>query len=573
MKKLLNRLLMSTITRKGRKSFQRLNEMSMQAKKTNEDLLFQIVRDNENTEFGQKHQFSSIHTVDDFQNQVPFTTYDDYAEVIDRSIASGAHDLISAYPTCYYAMTSGSTDNPKKIPVSQKTLDIYEDYSFGIMLAAAERYVKKTKGRSLNYGHILSAIQISKGFASDGTPMGPISMAVMGKTEKILPYFFTTPVPALYCTENYDKKYVMLRFAMEQEGLPCLMTPFMTTLADMMYYMERHHELIVRDIELGRIDDSIRLPEDLRRDLQAYIKPLPQRAKALRNEFSKGFDTPILPRIFPKMDFIGGIGTGSFTIYAEKMRRYSGDIPFYFSVYAASESMMAVAIEMEKGEYVILPHSSFYEFIPVAEPGTQEAEEAEDKNPKTKRLHELEEGHCYEVVITNLAGLYRYRLGDVIRCTGYHHESPKICFVYRKKQMVSIAGEKTDEGCIARVVKHFEEESGESIRDFSIYADTNVSPGRYVLFMEPEKQLPKEKHKEYREIVEKGLAIANPSVGVKVENGTLSPSEVCFLQQETYALYRDLQAARGISENQLKPIRVIDTIVKEKFFFALIDKE
>ncbi len=147
-----------------------------------------------------------------------------------------------------------------------------------------------------------------------------------------------------------------------------MMTPFMTSLADMMYYMERYHDLIVRDIELGRIDDSIRLPDDLRRELQTYLKPMPKRAEKLRQQFAKGFDIPILPRIFPMMDFIGGIGTGSFTIYAEKMRRYAGDIPFYFSVYAASESMMAVAIEMEKGEYVVLPHSSFYEFIPVPEP-------------------------------------------------------------------------------------------------------------------------------------------------------------------------------------------------------------
>ncbi len=136
------------------------------------------------------------------------------------------------------------------------------------------------------------------------------------------------------------------------------------------------------------------------------------------------------------------------------------------------------------------------------------------------------------MVLTNLAGFYRYRLGDVIRCTGYHHESPKICFVYRKKQMVSIAGEKTDEGCIARVVKHFEQESGEAVRDFSIYADTNVSPGRYMLFIEPEKQLPKEKHEEYRKIVEQGLAAANPSIGIKLENGTLSPFEVQFYNKK-----------------------------------------
>lgn len=44
-------------------------------------------------------------------------------------------------------------------------------------------------------------------------------------------------------------------------------------------------------------------------------------------------------------------------------------------------------------------------------------------------------------------------------------------------------------------------------------------------------------------------------------------------QLETHALYRDLQIARGISSNQLKPVRVLDTLMKERFFFALIEEE
>jgi hypothetical protein len=69
------------------------------------------------------------------------------------------------------------------------------------------------------------------------------------------------------------------------------------------------------------------------------------------------------------------------------------------------------------------------------------------------------------------------------------------------------------------------------------------------------------------------LGTANPSIGSKVKSGVLSPSEISFVQEETYALYRDLMIMRGISANQLKPVRVIDTLVKENFFFALVDKE
>ncbi|NES98948.1 MAG: GH3 auxin-responsive promoter family protein, partial [Desertifilum sp. SIO1I2] len=33
-------------------------------------------------------------------------------------------------------------------------------------------------------------------------------------------------------------------------------------------------------------------------------------------------------------------------------------------------------------------------------------------------LMSLSVGECYEIVVTTLAGLYRYRLGDVVKCVG-----------------------------------------------------------------------------------------------------------------------------------------------------------
>ena len=34
--------------------------------------------------------------------------------------------------------------------------------------------------------------------------------------------------------------------------------------------------------------------------------------------------------------------------------------------------------------------------------------------------HEATIGRDYELVITNLGGLYRYRIGDVVRVAGFH---------------------------------------------------------------------------------------------------------------------------------------------------------
>ena len=69
------------------------------------------------------------------------------------------------------------------------------------------------------------------------------------------------------------------------------------------------------------------------------------------------------------------------------------------------------------------------------------------------------------------------------------------------------------------------------------------------------------------------MSFANPSYGAKIRDKTLSPMLFDFVQPETNMLYREIMLKKGVSENQLKPVRVIDNPFKERFFFGLIDRE
>lgn len=71
--------------------------------------------------------------------------------------------------------------------------------------------------------------------------------------------------------------------------------------------------------------------------------------------------------------------------------------------------------EMNSPEYVMIPESGYYEFIP---------EEDADLSETLLRTHTLEmdqlqPGKKYEMVVTNLSGFYRYRIGDVVTVNGY----------------------------------------------------------------------------------------------------------------------------------------------------------
>ena len=54
-----------------------------------------------------------------------------------------------------------------------------------------------------------------------------------------------------------------------------------------------------------------------------------------------------------------------------------------------------------------------------------------EHQPKTVFIDEVKVGGVYEIVVTQMFGIYRFRVGDVIRVTRFHEETPVVEFIYR----------------------------------------------------------------------------------------------------------------------------------------------
>ncbi len=63
--------------------------------------------------------------------------------------------------------------------------------------------------------------------------------------------------------------------------------------------------------------------------------------------------------------------------------------------------------------------------------------------------HEVERGGTYEVVVTNGGGLWRYRLGDMVECTGFLGRTPTLRFLGRAGNTSDLCGEKLAEPFVA----------------------------------------------------------------------------------------------------------------------------
>ena len=61
----------------------------------------------------------------------------------------------------------------------------------------------------------------------------------------------------------------------------------------------------------------------------------------------------------------------------------------------------------------------------------------------------MRQGHCYRVLLTTGAGLFRYALGDRVRVSGMRGRTPSVEFVGRAGECSDLVGEKLDESMVA----------------------------------------------------------------------------------------------------------------------------
>lgn len=555
-------IIEKVLSSRGKKSLATIDGNSVDAIKTNTDLLMKIIRDNKDTEYGKLCGFADITTIDQYRDRVPLSDYDTFAPYLERMVRKGEKNLITAYDVIQYAETSGTVGVQKKIPVTDKCMALYSNNTITRVSALVDEYYR-THGHKLPYGRGLNTLETESTVMDDGTPRGSVSGSVARTYKRFFPYYLTSPIPILFPQGGMNMQYMKGRFALEDKGMVFMFSSFMTTLADVMNYIKNNWPMICDDIEHGTVNDDVCTTDEARARIQPYLKPRPARAAELRAIFDQGFSEPVAPKIWPNLSWICAIGTGGFASYTERMKTYTGDIPIDFSVYAASEGIFAACRHVDDPRFNLLLDSCFYEFIPA---------EAPDSTTDTLTLDQLEVGKEYEIIVTNQCGFYRYRIKDVVRVLGFDKTCPLITFAYRKSQVVNIAAEKTTEEHLDTTVKRMGEQLGCEFADYCIYIDTDAEPARYIMVLEPDHDIPI-KTKEYLELFEKILCEVNPEYAVVRYDRSLGDPVVLIQQQQTHALWREMRLHKGSSPNQVKPIRVLDVPMKQKFFFGLLEED
>lgn len=507
--------------------------------------LKQILADNTETEFGKQKGFSKIKNIYDYRKYIPIMEYNDFNPYIQK-MRQGMKNQLTVYPIISFCQTSGTLGEPKYIPVSQTSLERYSNYF--------ERY-KNTVLHACGQKRFLV-----NSFRTDlSRPIEQVSLF----SEIYFRYLYESGLmnmeeyvggkEMIFIHEEADMLYAKVWAAFLEEDFTLLESQFQYELLHFFSYMEENWRDILRGMREGCIPDEILLPPEIRTKLLSK-KASKERLDTIRKECEKGFEN-IAIRLWKGIRQVSGVSNRAYLTEGAALQRYLGDIPKYYLCYCASECYIGTPLYENEFGYVLMPQNGFFEFLPY---------DKTDSQTETCLPHEVREGVLYEPVITNFSGLYRYRLGDVVKITGFYGESPVMEFMFRKNQALNIAGEKIDIRQLEDAVYSLREK-GIFVEQYCVGASIERLPGKYLATMSLAGEFSKKPpdSREIESLLDQALAQRNPDYADLRRLKELERPRVFLLKGDAYVRFLEFLGMKK-KHGHNKPKHICSKEVSEK---------
>jgi hypothetical protein len=169
--------------------------------------------------------------------------------------------------------------------------------------------------------------------------------------------------------------------------------------------------------------------------------------------------------IWPNLAFFvhGGV---SFEPYKHGFEKLLGKPISYIETYLASEGFLAWQDKQNsKGMRLSFNQHIFFEFVPFDEKNFDANGELVDQ-PETLMIHEVEEGKDYAILISTVAGAWRYLIGDTVRFVD--KENAEIIITGRTKHFLSLVGEHLSVDNMNKAIQLVGEELNISIPEYCV---------------------------------------------------------------------------------------------------------
>lgn len=499
-----------------------------------------IIQSCKDTLFGREHGFASIKSIRDYRQAVPIRDYEGHRGYIDR-MSRGEPDVLFPGKPVFYNTTSGTTDKPKLIPVSDRYFR--EAYS-GV--SKLWFYTCLRDNPTLFHGKNLSFVApAEEGRTEDGTPFGSISGVVYRNIPGILKDLYSTPYPVI-CIKDYEKKYyAMLRYA-----LACNITYIITVNPSTVLQMHRmvlqEAQGLIKDIHDGtlRPDVASEIDPSDRAVMLGKLKPDRARARQLE-KLVEQFGEELKPvHYWPDLVCVNTWKQGNCALILPRLQGFFPEKTILREFgYQASEARAGLVLGNEWDYSVLLGHIYHFEFI-------EESQRQKD-DPEVLGADQLEIGKSYYILITNGSGLYRYDINDIVRVEGFFNRFPLFRFLQKGEGVTSLTGEKLSEAHVMQAVDAAAVARNIKVEFYTMFCD--VQNYIYKLYVEFPAGTTQNLKKSFLELVDEHIKYVNPEYSAKRESSRLNAPVLVDLKPNSYEMLKAKLLAEGwVREGQYK---------------------
>jgi hypothetical protein len=501
------------------------------------------------SDFLRDHGVEGVTTVAEYRRRISIADYERTRPYVERMKRGEFSALLGrGQKPLMFAMSSGTTAEPKYIPITRQYL---ADYRRGWQAWGIDIYRNYPR---MHWLHILQlASNFDKSRTPAGTPCGNITGFVQHIQNPIVQSMYSVPRPVVRIPDPDAKYYATLRFALADPIVGMAMTANPSTLIQLGELTAKHQQALIKDIADGSLTSPGEIPQTIRSGLR--LRKNPERARALEQAAAKNGKLT-LHAAWPDMQILAVWTAGSASAYLPRLREQFPGVTIRDHGLSASEARMSITLADETRSAALDVTSHFYEFIP--------EEEIDSPQPAVLLAHELEVGRNYFILLTTSCALYRYDIRDVVRVNGFEGTTPLIEFLHKGANIANLTGEKITESQAVTAVADACRQLNIQLTAFTLTPVWGDPPG-YQLLIETGDLAPGTAAR-LEAAVDKGLAALNCEYDEKRQTNRLLPIKVADVPAGSWAaLVRDRQSRPSGSLEQYKhPCLAPDMKFKER---------
>ncbi|MEM8552545.1 MAG: GH3 auxin-responsive promoter family protein [Pseudomonadota bacterium] len=464
------------------------------------DTLLALVRQAQDTAFGKDHGFSTITTVDDFQSRVPLRDFEDFKREYFDPRFPVLDDVTWPGRIPFFAVSSGTASGrTKHIPVSRQMVRSNVRAGTDLLGLHALSHPKSAvlSGKSFMLGGSVAMEKLPGGVRS-----GDLSgIARLNNPRWSGPFVFPSLNDALEA--DWERK------------------------------MDR----------LARL--SLKEPIRVLAGTPSWLLLFFERLQAITGGEGN------IKSAYPGLELVvyGGM---SFAPYRDTFRSwFPGDDVAWREVYSASEGFVAIddgAGGPNGAMRLNLDVGLFYEFVPLSE--------LESPSPKRYWLGNAPAGE-YALVLSSCAGLWSYRIGDVVEFVP--GDVPRVRVCGRTAYTLNAFGEHLSGAEIERALISAGHSIGKPLAEFSVtpvFPTNDTATGQHLFVVELSALPGPSQQQEFAAALDRALADHNEDYEVhRRGNVQLLPPEVVFVPPGAFAGW---MRSRGKLGGQNKVPRVVN---------------